>query len=437
MKVKVCSKQDEEDKSYRRVYLKLEASPEEKQLVYEISNYLSKVNDTYPYALTVIDVVGNTNALGSMIKHSWDANLFFDPEKGTPVPKALVTEQALNELSEAVTKFLAQILSIAIDIPEVDEFVAEIDTPSNVKRELSRRGISSAYKGVIRVVKNRGFNDLKMVLQVEEPDRIKNVMKLLRLYFNVSCMGARMDLCDSTILGVSVIPAIEWFTIDDTSYYPKFEYDAMIRNSVNYIKDTINKQIKAMKESGAFNFLVASAYKPLHLEATYGINTELLKEPIRILADVRIERTWLLNNVRVNVLLDNLKKSIVNDKKQLAIGPFKGEKLENIMIYFDRDRFGFRSFGNNFTNAEVIEERYRRVLSGDFSVIDEVEKSDKEILDTFIADLKKTVLRYDTSHRENELESTTYDVYEFIPNEQKTKIMPYLVAERLKNSVEA
>jgi hypothetical protein len=215
----------------------------------------------------------------------------------------------------------------------------------------------------------------------------------------------------------------------------------MIRNSVNYIKDTVNKQIEAMKESGTFNFLVAAAYKPLHyvenLEVINSTDIESLKESIPITANIRIERTWLLNNVRVNVLLDNLEKSIVNDKKQLAIGPFKGEKLENIMIYFDRDRFGFRSFGNNFTNAEVIEERYRRVLSGDFSVIDEVEKSDKEILDTFITDLKKTVLRYDASHRKAELESTTYDVYEFIPNEQKTKILPYLVAERLKNSVEA
>jgi hypothetical protein len=94
----------------------------------------------------------------------------------------------------------------------------------------------------------------------------------------------------------------------------------------------------------------------------------------------------------------------------------------------------FASFANSLTSLEVIKERYERVLKGDFSVLDEVMHSDIEILHSFIDEMQKATLAYANVSKDEELE-TEVDVSQVMSDKQKEKIVSYLVAKKIKNSI--
>jgi hypothetical protein len=88
-----------------------------------------------------------------------------------------------------------------------------------------------------------------------------------------------------------------------------------------------------------------------------------------------------------------------------------------------------------FVNVKVIQDRINRLLAGDFSVIEEVEAQDKEIVESVTKQLQEQKIEYfkDVPEKIEPVE-VNVDVFDFMPEEQKQRLITYLVANKLKNS---
>jgi hypothetical protein len=113
-----------------------------------------------------------------------------------------------------------------------------------------------------------------------------------------------------------------------------------------------------------------------------------------------------------------------------------------------------------FTSEEIIKSRFERLLNGDFSVIDEVEQQDQEVVKSIVEQLQSNPLysiskkrysgagllgwREDENEQEEEKEeeknmklkrTVSVNVYDLISEETKQELTSHLVAKKLKDSL--
>jgi restriction endonuclease Mrr len=88
-----------------------------------------------------------------------------------------------------------------------------------------------------------------------------------------------------------------------------------------------------------------------------------------------------------------------------------------------------------FENINIIEDTINRLLAGDFSVIDEVEQRNQTIVESLTKQLQEQKIEYfNDVPEEIEPVEVNVDVLDFMPDEQRQKLITYLVASKLKSS---
>jgi len=93
----------------------------------------------------------------------------------------VLTEQYLQEVANFISEYFAQLLSKAIDLPEINETIAEVKLPDNVIAEFLKRNTPIDYKATITLNKKLGFNDFFVIVDKFESSNANKEVTLYRV----------------------------------------------------------------------------------------------------------------------------------------------------------------------------------------------------------------------------------------------------------------
>ena len=392
---------------------------------------------------------------------------------GVYVPHELITNSSLDNVAKAVASCLSEVLERAITIPEINEEVYEINgLPENVANELKRRGIDPTFKNTLLLSKEKGFNSIKIKSKTVACDKLVDLGSDLNSFsytkdmLNVHYETAKVRLLGRWYENETGIEHVGGYDIVSINEYDDFrikDYRGIIEEKVKQIKEAIIKEARRIENSNEFNLLVAAAYHPLSYNTTLQIEeTEFskLERYMPVTAKVSIERKWLLAPITVSIELEIDKRFSMGETRGLAID-IEGEGIKQTLRIEGREGWGWHTPIDDFpvlTSEEVIKSRFERLLSGDFSVIDEVEQQDQEVVKSIVEQLQSNPLysisnrvRYNGAgllgwrEREKEQEeeekntklkrAVSVNVYDLINEERRQELISYLVSKKLKNSV--
>jgi hypothetical protein len=267
--------------------------------------------------------------------------------------------------------------------------------------------------------------------------------------------------------GIEHVGGYDIVNINEYDDFRIKDYRGIIEEKVEQIKDAVIKEAQRIENSNEFNLLVAAAYHPLSYHTTLQIEeTEFskLERYMPVTAKVSIGRKWLLAPITVSIELEIDKRFSMGETRGLAID-VEGEGIKQTLRIVGGTEWGWHTPIDDFpilTSEEVIKSRFERLLSGDSSVIDEVEQQDQEVVKSIVEQLQSNPLysisnrvRYNGAgllgwrEREKEQEeeqeeeekntklkrTVSVNVYDLISEERRQELISYLVAKKLKNSV--
>jgi hypothetical protein len=395
---------------------------------------------------SIMENIARVNDLGRAISEKYlDENeetiIGYDGIGFSKIDRKIITEDRMKEIAEAIGNTYAKILTQAIELPEIDETVAEIELPFEVKQKLVSIGYKNpVFKSRIKINKARGLNDVNVVVDTEASDYIEQYLSYIYAQFEY---GDDMKIH----IGNKPIPLVTYFK-DVYTYYNKYVYSPdfdpdsgtdlkeLIANEVNKIKEDVNREVQRIKESNLFNMLIArlGAY-------IFNGNGHIGKFKIKTRAGsmlVQIYRGFVLNPVYISINFYPNKNVDKNENMHFKVKiEDASNKISEYNMYEEKyidNNYIIRSISwkyEGYIGEDLIKERYRRILQGDFSVIDEVYEEDAVLMKTIPEQLKKNP-PYLVEDSDNK--GVSIDILELIPEKQKQELITYLVAEKLKNS---
>jgi hypothetical protein len=369
---------------------------------------------------------------------------FFEGGFGIDVDKNNVSEKVLNEVAFVIGKVFAEKLVQAVDIPEVKEVVLEVGLPQKVVEYLKKKGVDPTYKCTIIASKKMGFNDIKLTTKVKAPQQthIFRIIDELRNKKSRFFKDLKVTYGDAEI---SLLPAKY-----RSPSYVRPEGD--VRRLIDDMKKSFSEQVEKIIDNNYFAAFAIATYNPLDYEQEIrvGILNNLGFETIY----VHIYRKWLLDPLYVHISFEPPSFMKCNDLELEIDGEDKKYVLN---LQCGPVEY---SVCQNLTDNDTIKEREQRIINGDFSVVDEVEKIDKLITDRIVKQVKEgirklieentdySMIKRRERNRVNKSRKSktvnteididvTVDVFDLIGDEDKEKVLSYLVAEKIKNSAGA
>jgi hypothetical protein len=355
------------------------------------------------------------------------------------IDRKILTKDQMEEVAKAISKMYAKVFAQAIEVPEINETIAEIELPLNVKQKLISMGYSDpVFKSRIKINKGRGLNDIEVVVDTEASDYIEQSLSYIYAYFKY---GDDMKIH----IGHEPIPLISYST-DVYTYYNKYVYspdfdpnsdtdlEGLIADKVNKIKEDVSREAQRIKEDNVFNVLIARL-----CPYSFYDNGDIGKFKIRTKTGsmlVQIYRAFVLKPAYISI--DFYPNKNVDKSENMH---FKVEiegvnsKISEYMYEEDHIKGNViksRSWKyEGYIGEDIIKERYRRILQGDFSVVDEVYKEDAMLMKSIPEQLKK---HPPYLVEKNDSKEVSIDILELVPEKQRQELIAYLVAEKLKNS---
>jgi hypothetical protein len=237
------------------------------------------------------------------------------------------------------------------------------------------------------------------------------------------------------------------------------------------VREMVLEDIQRIKRGNFLNILVAAAYNKAYNKecketrknvkdssSCYTLSyTNTIKVPYGEI-EINIRRKWLLSQAGLSLklhLLDDDYRNTINNSKEPFVVEYTGKDIK-IMDSFrvnhanDREYYTIGDYPSYMLPLEskyLVYSRYKRILEDDFSVVDEVIETDKQLIRSIEEQIKRKPPHpiksstYMRKKRErwskiSEIEAVS-SMYDFMTQEQKEKFISYLVIQKLKKSMEA
>ena len=348
----------------------------------ELISELSKVNDVGQH---LYDKINSNN--------TWFLNRFFNGGHSVVISKSIVTEEKVKALAEKTMAILEKVLSRAVKVPDVDMHVVDIYLPQDVVNKIQKHGGKADFSYSIDIKKDRGFNVFWLISHARCSDNIRDL--LLNSY------GIRHENADYSAR-ISFPPSYVDFTFFDVNSNGK-QVSQSFGLDYNHTMDTANNIAEQVRNASQkivtgeqMNIFIGAAYKPLKYSAAAiklfsdeNINAcPSLSE--FVLKDVSITREWLLSNVSVSFSFTVPVPFLGRDKSYPVKLQF-GDMTESRDFVISKEG---ASYYFNFHDDATIEKRLSKLLSGEDTVIDEVEKEDEELVKAVISQLREQVISF-------------------------------------------
>jgi|GEM_PF-5272448 len=414
----------------------------------------------------MIRTIADINPLGRYLYNhfKWSNDYHLITRTSLEVPRELIDPRYMNEISRHITMYLTETLMRAIDIPEVHEHIATLTLPDFAIEQLRMRNITPDFKADFVLEKERGFNDLVIKQNVTSPreiNRILNYIARSTSYLNIALNSTDEEI----VIGQSdeiIIPC-----------------SRNVQKMAEKIKTEIQKKVQEIENRGLMNIVLAMFYKGLF----YSSSIELFKEKELsqyTIPEITIRRPFLLDDITVTFRL----KTPLIDESRRNKKPLIDELRRNknsATIEIDTDEGKFNSAfkisapeqvytGHVIVPTKVKEDRAKRLIKGDVSVIQEVEDIDNRVVNQILSGLKEQIIHallekrivvnnmgkysYNDSeyifrkfqkadvdafdfYTETKSQSTSVDIINMIPEDKREKVIAYLVSERIKSSMGA
>jgi hypothetical protein len=335
----------------------------------------------------------------------------------------IVNEKHIKEIADILSRHYARLLAKAIDLPEINETIAEVKLPEIVKEEIEKRHAMLDYGLVISLIKKAGFNDFIVRYELKHDGigstiKIRNILSSVHYMFDV---GYDVDTDDNKYR-LSLIPIFD--KGDFTVRVREWSKEA-IEKQAREIKERILSELDKVIKSNALNLIAAVSYFPL----SRTINIERKNESI----SAYVSRYTLFDPVKVSISLHSKKRA----KYSRILLDIEGVSKR---IVLNKRTPGEYQINNvpasvTFENINIIEDTINRLLAGDFSVIDEVEQRNQTIVESLTKQLQEQKIEYfNDVPEEIEPVEVNVDVLDFMSDEQRQKLITYLVASKLKSS---
>jgi hypothetical protein len=239
-----------------------------------------------------------------------------------------------------------------------------------------------------------------------------------------------------------------------------------VEKIIDTVKSEIAQKVEDIKNSGIFNVFIASTLYGdrdcLEYSGTFRVFTE--KKISRYFTfDIAIEKLNLLDNIRVIL---NIKMPFIKE--------FDGENRIEVPIEVDTDEGKFiarllisslnqKQSVHIVTPKDIKESRIKRLMKGDFSVVEEIKKADQKVVEQIIDGIKRQIKdalvkngiveknndgkyvmneeykieKYKNGNDYLELSTqiNSMNILDLMKEEDKKKLVTYLVSEKIKSSI--
>jgi hypothetical protein len=406
----------------------------------------------------------------------------------------VISKQSFDDVSRVIARAFAKVITDIINDSNEDESmykadpvydyvetVDEITLPENVIHELERRGVDPTYECVVLI---RTDKDSKYIF-VESDKTYSQDIALISRDIDGDCNTGfnfyilRYSDISFVPTSVAIIPPAPYsdYCEDCHEFSESFmDKDQVsinvegvnVRKYISQIRNVVLEDIQRIRNSNVLNLFVAAAYNKVYGKTydRYG-DTLSYSNTIRLPygeIEVAIKRRWLLSPARLELRLSLFDSDYRNVPSRTK------KDTSNVKFVFDYEGKDVRRTaefsrcsipkGECYTvdifpphrilpleSKDLVYSRYKTILMGDFSVVDEVIETDKQLIHSIEQQIKNNppyLIEEDIlSQKEHirwknipEIESVA-SIYDFMTQEQKEKFITYLVAQKLKKSVEA
>ena len=444
----------------------------EKALVKVRVNVSYEIKDLIRYIKSyeidrIIRGIADLNPLGNYLYSDIKINDKYDDllkERGYScnVWWELVNREYIDEISKYITQQFTKALAYAIDIPEINEKVATLTFPEFAVEQLKKYTQFKEFKVDFYMKKRRGLNNVE-IEQITSFDQysITSIMQYLAdttPYFRIYLDS--LNPPDNTLrVGYSIAFEIP---------YSEISLRGNINDTITEIKEKVRQGVEEIENKEYLNLVLAALYKRLDYSTMIVLFEEKeLSNKYSIPSWVTIRRPYLFDDITVKFSL-----------KTPRIEELCKERSSNIPIEVDTDEgkfyFNFmisapekEYIGHIIVPKEVKKARMERLINKDLSVIQEVENIDKKVVKQLESGIKEQIVKalvengivvknsrgnYEFSDRytirkfkkrewypcgmsqDITVETKVDDIEEQV-KEEKQKIIAYLVAEKIKNSI--
>jgi|GEM_PF-5055156 len=410
----------------------------------------------------------------------------------------VVSKQSLIDLSRAIARAFAKVISDVIDsLDEYElvlhsnkkdrtlnnvEIIDKIALPENVIRELERREVDPTYECVVWMKADEDDGSI-----IVESDKIYSQdIAIASRDIDSDCnTGFNFYILRYTYSSpIAIIPPAPY-----SDYYGnchdlhenstnKDRINIHVPKGVNIneyisgIRNALLKDIQRIRDSNVLNLLVAAAYNDIYGKAynNYYGDTLLYSDIISVPygeVKVVVKRRWLLSpavlELRLRLLNSNYVNAPNNSKEKSHVRfvfEYEGKDVRRVGMFSDADTIEkeYRTidvFSPYHTlpleSGDIVYSRYKRILMSDFSVIDEVMETDRQLIRSIEQQIKNNPpylieesaywheyrTKWNSIPEVEAVASTDDFIDDFMTQEQKKKFVTYLVAQKLKKSAEA
>jgi hypothetical protein len=392
------------------------------------------------------------NKYNNLLEGSYSCNVWW----------TLVNREYMDEISKYITQQFAKTLAYAIDAPEINEKVATLTFPKFAVEQLKKEyPLLKEFKIDFYMKKKRGLNDVD-IKQITSFDH----------YSITSIMQYLTDATPYLIIYLDDFnPPNSTLRVGyDTVFeipYSKISLRGNINDTIAEIKEKIQQSVKEIAEKEYLNLVLASFYKGLfHSSSIELFNRKELSNKYSI-PEIIIKRQNLFDDITVRFRLKTPRIEELCEKSTvipIEIDTDEGTFHFNFIISAPEKEY----IGHIIVPKEVKKARMERLINKDISVIREVENIDKKVVKQLESGIKSQVVKalaengiivknrrgnykfsdkYTISRfRKREwypckisppdikVETSVDDIEEQV-KEEKQKIIAYLVAQKIKNSI--
>jgi nitrogen regulatory protein PII-like uncharacterized protein len=316
----------------------------------------------------------------------------------------LVKEEYVEEIAEFITEYLARLFLEYFKIPEVNEHIATYELPETVKLKLQESGIDPTFHVEYQFKKKKGPADLKLYVHTEISYKISRVMDLLAIN-NVTKDFVVINRC------ISLPGFYEGYCLNvrdllrgPVTYYEEkdlstflFAYEYLNHDITQIVEETrkhINEEFKLFNETGYVNLLLSAMYKPLnYTEPTIEIpvrESDSGKSDSILIQNLHIERNSLFDIIRIK--FDIKAPSEYNiEWLPINLNTVEGERYIIVNVANNRSET-FSTIIKPHWN--VVSSRISRLISGDTSVINEVEEIDRRMVNDIVEQFRVSIVKW-------------------------------------------
>ena len=392
---------------------------------------IKKVNDLGRYLYNVFNEVENEFLIGRSII----------------APENLVNGKNVKEIADFVTRYLADVLEKAVNLPELYETIATVEVPEDLKKRLSEYGVDFNFRIDFVIEKEPGFNTVFVRRIINIDNSLHSLISNLPYdLFKVSfeCItGNKEDI-------INLFARYKGNVLISVDQY----VDKGLEKLKQEIKSCVKRETENILKN--LNLLLAAIYHPLNYKAGPirifdGADKELNEY---VISKIEVQRESIFSDINVNLTINTpALNSVYRDKRCSIVLDILGRSM-GMEMYMGNGQM-IHTFIYEDTSARI-----KRVLEGDVSVVKEVEDFDRAVV-SMLPDLLKgkiieclvdndVVLKtpnggyklndvFKMSSLENsnspEIEYER-EVVEAMSEEGKKKLITLLVAQKIKNSIE-